>query len=80
MSHKENTPCPERCGKRPDRAAPPAVCIQSSSKAAQARLEGTLQPDLAYTLQKAKPGPKGWVESDATVCSKQKSKEQFPQG
>lgn len=55
-------------------------CIGPAARAAGARAEGGLQPDLSYTGQQAAPGPKGWVESDATVRSKQKSKEQFPQG
>jgi len=55
-------------------------CIQSAARAAQARTEGDLKPDLAYTGQQAAPGPEGWVESEATVRSKQKSKEEFPRG
>lgn len=55
-------------------------CIGPAARAASARAEGGLQPDLSYTGQQAAPGPNGWVENDATVRSKQKSKEQFPQG
>lgn len=54
--------------------------IGPSRSAQQARAEGALQPDLAYTGQQAAPGPKGWVENAATVRSKQKSKEEFPRG
>lgn len=69
MPHKPNA-CPP----------PPQGCIEPAARAAQARGKGTLKPDLAYTGQQAAPSPEGWVESDATVRSKQKSKEQFPRG
>ena len=55
-------------------------CIGPSRSAQKARADGALQPDLAYTVQQAAPGPEGWVENAATVHSKQKSKEQFPRG
>lgn len=55
-------------------------CIEPAAKAARTRAEGNLKPDLAYTNQQAVPGPKGWVENEATVRSKQKSKEEFPRG
>lgn len=55
-------------------------CIEPAARAAKAREKGRLQPDLAYTGQQAVPGSKGWVENEATVRSKLKSKEQFPQG
>lgn len=54
--------------------------IKPNARAACARADGSLLPDLAYTNQQAVPGPEGWVESPATVRSKQKSKEQFPHG
>lgn len=55
-------------------------CILPTARAASARTDGGLLPDLAYTVQQAAPGPDGWVESEATVRSKQKSKEKFPRG
>ena len=76
MSRKQpaSSPKPGR------RQTGPSGCIGPSRSAQKARADGALQPDLAYTGQQAAPGPEGWVEDGATVRSKQKSKEQFPQG
>lgn len=60
--------------------AKPSGCIEPAAKVALARAEGDLKPDLAYTNQQAVPGAKGWIESESTVLSKQKSKEEFPRG
>lgn len=76
MPRKQSDQSPKHSGRQTGLSG----CIGPSRNAQQARAEGTLQPDLAYTGQQATPGPEGWVESGATVRSKQKSKEQFPQG
>lgn len=76
MSRKQTALSP-KSGRRQTGAS---GSIGPSRNAQQARAEGALQPDLAYTGQQAAPGPEGWVESGATVRSKQKSKEEFPRG
>lgn len=76
MPHKQSEAFP----KHSKHQTAPSGSIEPSRSAQQARTEGDLKPDLAYTGQQAVPGPEGWVESGATVRSKQKSKEQFPRG
>ena len=59
----------------------PLNAIPSAAKAAQARKEGSLKGDLAYTQAKARASLlEGWVEDGETVRHKLKSKEEFPQG
>lgn len=79
MSHKKDSAYPEPRNQKAGRSVS-SGCIEPAAQAARARAEGNLKPDLAYTRQQAVPGPDGWVESDATVRSKQKSKEEFPRG
>ena len=42
--------------------------------------QGSLRPALHYTQQQATPSVQGWVESEETVHSKARSKQEFPQG
>lgn len=50
------------------------------AKAAKAVAEGALKGALYYTQVEAHACREGWVESDETVKSKLRSKEEFPQG
>lgn len=79
MSRKKDSAYPEQRNQKADRSVS-SGCIGPADQAARARTVGNLKPDLAYTCQQAVPGPDGWVESNATVRSKQKSKEEFPRG
>lgn len=67
----------------PERSRAPAAASGAASpgaKAAKAVAEGALKGALYYTQVEARACREGWVESDETVKSKLRSKEEFPQG
>ena len=60
---------------------PPASgVVKPGAKAAAAHAESALKGALYYTQAEAHACREGWVESDETVKSKLRSKEEFPQG
>lgn len=77
-------------GPAPKPPVPPAAPARSEhhasgaakteAKAAKAHAEGALKGALYYTQAEAHASVDGWVESDETVKSKLRSKEEFPQG
>ena len=60
--------------------APVSGAASPGAKAAKAVAEGALKGALYYTQVEAHACREGWVESDETVKSKLRSKEEFPQG
>ena len=54
--------------------------MKPGAEAAKAHAEGALKGALYYTQVEARASEEGWVESDETVKSKLRSKEEFPQG
>ena len=59
---------------------PASGAAEPGAKAAKAQAEGALKGALYYTQVEARACREGWVESDETVKSKLRSKEEFPQG
>lgn len=59
---------------------PASGAVKPGAKAAAAHAEGALKGALYYTQAEAHACREGWVESDETVKSKLRSKEEFPQG
>lgn len=60
--------------------APASGAAEPGAKTAKAQAEGALKGALYYTQVEARACREGWVESDETVKSKLRSKEEFPQG
>ncbi len=59
---------------------PQLNALNSARANFSAMKQSGLGPALGYTQQQASPSTEGWVESEETVHSKARSKEEFPQG
>lgn len=73
-------PVPPAAPKRSRAPAAASGAASPGAKAAKAVAEGALKGALYYTQVEARACREGWVESDETVKSKLRSKEEFPQG
>lgn len=72
----------EMPGPAPKPPVPPARAKNEKplSEAARAQARQIMKGALYYTQAEAHASTEGWVESDETVASKLRSKEEFPQG
>lgn len=73
-------PVPPAAPERSGAPNPASGAVKPSAEAAKAHAEGALKGALYYTQAEAHACREGWVESDETVKSKLRSKEEFPQG
>lgn len=73
-------PVPPAAPARSEAQAPVSGAVKPGAEAAKAHAEGALKGALYYTQVEARASEEGWVESDETVKSKLRSKEEFPQG